>query len=155
MSQTSDDRPTRHEARDALTSVQARSRAAAARLPDRAPWYEAIWTAYVGGLVLALALPTPFEFLAVGALVFGLGHAMRTYQDRYGVWVSGFRAGRTRLVALALAAVLVTVMAAVWILRQRYGMVWPAAPGAVVAMLVGFVLNRSWMRAYRSETGTA
>lgn len=153
MNQSSHDHEQSHQAREALADAQARSSSAAGRLPESAPWFDALWLGYIGGLVLSMALPTPFNLLAIFALVFGLGKAVRVYQKRYGVWVSGFRRGRTRVIAIALSLVLSAIMLAVWHFKSQYGLVWPVFPAAVVAMGAGFVLGRMWMRAYRRETG--
>lgn len=147
-----DPHPSR-QAREALTSAHARSRSAAGRLPDRAAWFDALWTGYIGGLVLSISLPAPFNLMAVLVLVFGLRHAVSVFQDRYGVWVSGFRSGMTRAIAVVQVAMLLTIMAIVWFYRQHYGLAWPAIPGAAVAMVAGYAMNRLWMHAYRRETG--
>lgn len=152
MNQSSQDRDQAHQAREALEDAQSRSRAAAGRLPDNAHWFEAVWLAYIGGLVLSMALPSLLSLLAIAGLLFGLGKAVRVYQERYGVWVSGFRHGRTRIIATVLSVVLVAIMLTVLYYKRHYGLIWPVLPGAAVAMGSGFVLGRLWMRAYRRET---
>lgn len=153
MNQSSQNNEQSRQAREALADARARSRSAAGRLPESVPWFEAIWLAYIAGLVLSMALPMPFNLLVIFALLFGLSKAVSAYQERYGVWVSGFRPGRTRVIAVALGVVLLAILMIVWFYRQRYGLVWPAFPAAAVAVGASFVIGRMWMRAYRRETG--
>ncbi|QOC21348.1 hypothetical protein IC757_09800 [Wenzhouxiangella sp. AB-CW3] len=149
MTQNSNDP---HQARDALEDAEAHSRSAAARLPENDSWYELIWLACIGGLVITPVLPMPFNLLAVFALVFALSKMMSSYQERYGVWVSGYRRGRTRIIAISLSVLLFAIMISVWIIRLRLGLIWPAFAGAAIAVLISFILSRAWMRAYRRDT---
>lgn len=155
MNKSSDAHEQSRQASEALEDARNRSRSAAGRVPESAPWFDAIWMAYIGGLVLSMVLPTPLIALAVLALVFGLSKAVSIYQERYGVWVSGFRPGRTRIIAAVLSVALMAIMLTVWYLRYNYGLIWPAFPGAAVAVGTGYVFGRMWMRAYRRETGQA
>ncbi len=139
------------EARAALDETTAYGRAAAGRIPESAPWYEAMWLGAIGGLVISMVLPIPFNVLSIALVTFGLGRIMTAYQERYGVWVSGYRAGRTRTIAVLLAVFVCTVMLTVFYLRQAHGLIWPGFVGAAVTVVAGFVGGRVWMRAYRKS----
>lgn len=140
-------------ARETLQEIEERRCKAAGRLPESASWYDTLWLVYIGGLVLSMALPTPINFLAIALLLFGLIKAMNLYQERYGVWVSGFRPGKTRVISAVLAVLLIVTLLAVSYFRHQQGLIWPAFPAAVIAMSLSYVLARMWMRAYRREIG--
>ncbi len=139
------------QARAALDDATARGQSAANRLPEKAAWFEAIWLACIGALVLSKLLPMPFNIVAIVIVVFVLGKAIGEYQNRYGVWVSGYRPGRTRTIAVSLAVLIVVIMLSVWSLRESYGLIWPGFVGAAIATGISFVMGRAWMRAYQRE----
>jgi hypothetical protein len=147
--------PDSNQARQALEDAEARSQSAAARLPENAYWFEALGLVYIGALFPSIILPTPFNVLAIAGLVVVMTLVFNKYQERYGVWVSGFRPGQTRMIAIGLSAVLIALLMTVWILHLSLGLIWPAFAGALVAMSVSFVLGRVWMRAYRRETSSS
>lgn len=143
------------EAKRALDDAQATSAASAARLPEHAHWYEVVWLAYIGGLVWSTVLEMPFNLIVLALLLSGLAAAMSTYQRRYGVWVSGFRAGATRTIAILLGIVLLGIMATVMTATRVYDAPWSGPVGALVAVAAGLVLGRAWMRAFRRDHGAA
>lgn len=144
-----------NQAREILRDAETRSAAAARRLPETAWWFELSWLAIIAGLVFSAAVPRPFDILLLAGLIFGLGAIVRLYRRRYGVWVSGYRTGKTRYVTIALSMIIVCAILGTRAAYNHYGLFWIVPAGAAVAVLAGVVFGRLWMAAYRSETGTS
>jgi hypothetical protein len=118
----------------------------------RAPvWYHPALGLLVGGLVAAQAAPAGLSLFYLPVFSLGLVLLVRTYQRRTGLWISGYRRGRTRLVAVSAAALTLAIMLGGVYLRFEGGFVWaPLAAAPLAAALVtwaGFV----WERAYRAD----
>jgi hypothetical protein len=140
--------------------MMAEVRAANAELARRAVapvWHHPALGLLAGGLIAMLGQPAPL-ILAYEA-VFGLGCWLLVvaYKRRTGLWVSGYRKGRTRWLALALgAAYAVVAVTVLWAYRQM-GVTWaPYAGGGLVAVVTtiqGFVWEAAFRRDLRDEGG--
>lgn len=142
---------TRNE--DALRML-AEVEAANSDLAERAKapvWYHPALGLLVGGVVAAQGLPTVGKIAAYLVFAAGLFLLMRAYKRHTGLWINGYRAGRTRWVAgsLALLATLGMLMA-VWLQRERGLTAASMVFGALIAVIVtigGFV----WEAAFRAD----
>lgn len=128
--------------------------AAKAELARRAvapAWYHPALGLLMGGLVAVQGAPLLLVFGYYAAFGLGCWLLFAAYRLRTGMWINGYRPGRTRLIAVGLAAVFAAVMLACVHARRELGLVWaPYAGGAVVAILVtigGFV----WEAAFRRD----
>lgn len=138
---------------DALRML-AEVEAANADLAKRAKaplWYHPALGLLIGALIAVQGQPTPILLAFYATYIVGLALLVRAYKRHTGLWVSGYRAGRTRWVALGLAA-LTTIggVIAVWLLRERGLTSAPLVFGAIVAVIVtigGFV----WEAAFRAD----
>lgn len=138
---------------DALRML-AEVEAANADLAKRAKaplWYHPALGLLIGALIAVQGQPTPILLAFYAAYIAGLALLVRAYKRHTGLWISGYRAGRTRWVALGLAA-LTTIggVIAVWLLRERGLTSAPLVFGAIVAVIVtigGFV----WEAAFRAD----
>lgn len=142
-----------NQAREALRDAEMKTAAAAGRLPETAWWFELSWLAIIAGLVFSAAVPRPFDILLLAGLIFALGTIVHLYRKRYGVWVSGYRPGKTRYVTIALTVIIACAVLGTRALYNHYGLFWIVPAGAAVAVLAGVIFGRLWMAAYRSETG--
>lgn len=138
-------------AAEALTAAKA-SRRSFALAQGHWPWgRHAAFGVLLAGLTAAQAAPTPFNVWAdVGLTFVALGIA-REDRRRRGVFVNGWRHGRTLWVTLP---VVLLAMAAgllgLWLARER-GLVWaPVALGAAL-FPVGTVASKAWEQVYRRE----
>lgn len=142
---------TRNE--DALRML-AEVRAANADLAERAKaptWYHPALGLLIGGMVAVQGLPIVGKIAAYLVFAAGLFLLICAYKRYTGLWINGYRAGRTRWVAVGLATITTLCMLmAVWLERDRGLTYAPFAFGAIVAVLVtigGFV----WEAAYRRD----
>lgn len=114
-------------------------------------WYHPALGLLVGALIAVQGQPTSILLVFYAAYIAGLALLVRAYKRHTGLWVSGYRAGRTRWVALGLATLtMIGGVIAVWLLRERGLTAAPLIFGAIVAVIVtvgGFV----WEAAFRAD----
>ena len=114
-------------------------------------WYHPALGLLMGGLVAVQGenLVLTFAYYPV----FGLGCWLlaRAYRRRTGLWINGYRSGRTRWVTVTLAVIFTAIMLTCAYARRKLGVDWATyAGGAVVATLTtiaGFV----WEAAFRRD----
>ncbi|KSB90964.1 hypothetical protein AS593_12480 [Caulobacter vibrioides] len=118
----------------------------------RAPlWYHPALGLLVGAVAAVQGQAIPLMLGVYAVFVVGLLLLVKAYKRRTGLWVSGYRAGRTRWVAVGLAVVTALAVLGSALLAREHGLT--AAPfvlGAVVAAIVtvgGFV----WEAAFRRD----
>jgi uncharacterized membrane protein YhfC len=138
------------EATQALEAMrQSRERLAAA--VDCPPARHVIFGLLMGGLVASQAAPPAWTLACEAVLMVGVALVYLWDRRRTGMFVNGYRAGRTRAVtAVILLLTLGLGALGVWLKHGR-GLVWgPLACGAVAAVLdtFGSVL---WQRVYVRE----
>lgn len=138
---------------DALRML-AEVEAANADIAERAKaptWYHPALGLLVGGLIAVQGQPIPVMIGFYVLYAIGLVLLVRAYKRRTGMWVSGYRAGRTRWVAVGLATLaMVAGLISIWLLRERGLTAAPLVFGAIVAVIVtigGFV----WEAAFRAD----
>jgi hypothetical protein len=134
---------------DALAAV----RAARAGVAGRARWSLARHAAFgglMGGLIASYALPFP---ASLGGLVLCLaltGVVAATDRRRDGFFVNGYRAGRTRRIAIGIALFTIAALAlAVW--AQGAGLWWVPLVLGVLVFGVATRASIAWERAYQRE----
>lgn len=142
------------ESLEALNQIAAANREMADRV--KAPgWYSWTLSLMMGGLVAMMEAPTLWLIAYELVFLVALGFLVGAYRRRSGVWIPGYRAGRTRWVAIGGGAVyLVIVMTAIWLNREM------GVRGAcVVAGVIMAALTRVhcyvWEKAYRRDLGVA
>lgn len=142
---------TRNE--DALR-MMAEVEAANADLAERAKapvWYHPTLGLLMGGLCAVQAAPIAGMFAYYAVFIAGLILLVRSYIKHTGLWIGGYRAGRTRLVAVGLAVITTGLMLlSAWLFHDRGERLAPFVFGGLVAVAVtigGFV----WEAAFRAD----
>lgn len=141
---------TSSDAEAALAAMrQSRERlAAAANCP---PERHLAFAGMLGGLVAIQAAPTPWVFAGEGALLLAVAAVVAWDRRRTGMFINGYRAGRTRGLTFALLAfTLINLAIGVWFKMER-GILWPAVACGVLVTVVAFLASRWWQRIYRRE----
>lgn len=132
----------------------AQMQAARGEVARRARWSIARHAAFgvvMGGLVASYALPGGWTLVGLGACLTGTALIAAWDRRRDGFFVNGYRAGRTRLLALLLCLVALATLGLAVALRTRFGIAWaPLALGALLALL-GTGASIAWERLYRGE----
>jgi hypothetical protein len=138
------------EAAAALSAMQdSRARlAAAANCP---PERHLVFAGLLGGLVAAQAA-TPFVTMALEALIaLGVGLVFVWDRKRTGMFINGYRAGRTRPMTFSLLAMALSLGAlGVW-LKMSYGIVWAPVLCGVVVGVAAYFMSAAWQNIYRRE----
>jgi len=138
------------ERRDALDLLQAANRRIAERAePPRR--YHAALGLLVGGLVAVQDAPLPWRVAYFAPYVLGLLLLMRVYRRHTGLWIFGYRAGRTRWVALGAAALAATLLGlAAWMRQEGHLRGAFMVAGVLVAAVVT-AMGYIWHWAYRRD----
>lgn len=138
---------------DALRML-AEVKAANADMAERAKaptWYHRALGLLMGGLVAVQGQPIPAMVAYYAVFLGGLALLVRAYKRHTGLWVNGYRAGRTRWVAVGLAVMTVLAqLISVWLVRERGLTLAPFVFGGLVAVVVtigGYV----WQAAFRAD----
>jgi hypothetical protein len=133
-----------------LAEVQAANNEMAKRA--KAPvWYHPALGLLMGGLAAVQAAPIGWQygyFVVVGV---GLWLLVKAYTRKTGMWIYGYRAGRTRIVAVALATLTgATMLTSGWLFHFKHITFAPFVAGGIVAVaatVAGFV----WEAAFRRD----
>ena len=139
-----------NEAANALEAMRAsRERlAAAANCP---PARHLAFAAVLGGMVAAQAAPPMFAIVMEALLMVGVALIVAWDRKRTGMFINGYRAGRTLALTYGLLFFAIAVLALVMWLKLERGFHWaPLAGGAVVA-IVAYVASTVWQRIYLRE----
>lgn len=118
----------------------------------RAPvWYHPALGLLMGGLCAVQAAPVPGMYAYYAVFIAGLILLVRAYIKRTGLWVSGYRAGRTRWVSVGLATITTGLMLlSAWLFHTRNETMAPFVFAGLIAVIVtigGFV----WEAAFRAD----
>ncbi|HLK23227.1 MAG TPA: hypothetical protein VKT30_01070 [Caulobacteraceae bacterium] len=136
--------------RSALNDVAQAQAALADRA--RAPrWYHPALGLLVAGLIAVQAAGPVIADAYIALFCLGLVLLMQAYRRHTGLWINGWRRGRTRLVALGFAvATSGLLLASVW-LRYQPGLGWAPLAAAPVAFVVVTAAGFLWESAYRAD----
>jgi hypothetical protein len=138
------------EAAAALSAMQ-ESRARLAAAANCPPERHLAFAGLLGGLVASQAAP-PFVTMGLEALfALGVGLLFLWDRKRTGMFINGYRAGRTRPLTFSLLAVALSLGAlGVW-LKESYGIVWAPVPCGVVVGVAAYFMSAAWQNIYRRE----
>lgn len=136
--------------RDALAMAE-RTRG---RMLERAAtpsWYAPLYGLFCGVLVMGAGLPQPMGMGLIALAIVMLGLLYQRWTQLSGISVNGYRAGTTRMIAIALVIALLGLMLAGLALREKLGFAWaPIACGAVGAVIAAFA-SAAWDKAWRDQ----
>lgn len=132
-------------------SNTARSRMAAGDLGTR--WYAPLYGLCSGAVIASYALPQHLIVLGVAASLLCMALLFRSWKQRTGLSVNGYRAGRTRPTVIAFAVLMIGLLISSVVLRFRLGFEWaPLALGTIGGVLAMFA-SRRFDRIWREELG--
>lgn len=141
------------EARDALDQIDA-SRARLARAAACPPVRHFAFAAVMGTLVLS-PLAGRYQILTIVPIMLAVVLIVQWDRRRLGMFVNGYRRGRTRLVTAALLLTILPIYFVSARLALQAKLVWPSIALAAAAMLVSYVGSTIWQRVFRREMGLA
>lgn len=134
----------------ALVAVrQSRERLAAA--VDCPPTRHLAFAALMGALVACQAAPPVFVLIIEALLFVGIGLIVVWDRRRTGMFINGYRAGKTIYLTFALLAfTLIMLGLTVW-LKEARGLIWAPLVGGGVVAVVAWYASALWTRIYLRE----
>jgi hypothetical protein len=146
--------PSSTEAAEALAAMRA-SQARLVAAAECPPQRHLAFAAVMGGLVATPALPTTYALLAEAVLLVCIVLIVRWDRRRTGMFINGYRVGRTRpLTFLLLAMMLALYATGMWLSLDR-GMRWAPLVTGSIAAVIGYYKSVVWMRVFRREMGVS
>ena len=138
------------EAAEALEAMR-RSRAELAAAANCPPARHLAFAGLLGGLIAGQAAPRPWPLLIEAVLLGAMGLVVMWDRRRTGMFINGYRAGRTRPLTFTLLAVTLGLLALALWLKDGMGVAWaPLACGGAAAGGAYFA-SAWWQRIYRRE----
>ncbi|WP_114227417.1 MULTISPECIES: hypothetical protein [Sphingomonas] len=142
----------RNEALAALGTMDA-AKADLARAADCPPWRHVAFGLVMGVLVLAQGLASPLSMGLLACAMAGVVLLVRADRKRMGVFVNGYRKGRTRVVAFVMLGVMmVLVFAEIHARESGLSLATRLGIGALAVML-GIWGSLIWQRVFRKDLG--
>ncbi|MGA0600400.1 hypothetical protein ACO2Q3_06805 [Caulobacter sp. KR2-114] len=138
------------EATEALEALR-RSRAELAAAANCPPARHLAFAGLLGGLIAGQAAPLPWPLFVEALMLAGVALVVIWDRRRTGMFINGYRAGRTRPLTFTLLGLTLGLLALALWLRDALGIVWaPIGCGAVASVLAYFA-SAWWQRIYRRE----
>lgn len=137
------------EAQEALAHIQT-SRAQLARIAHCPPARHLAFAALEAGVVASPAA-APYQLLALVPVLVGLVLIVRWDRRRLGMFINGYRRGRTRQVIAAFLPVLAALYAASAYFVLTKHLIWPSLLLAAVMFGVATWMSTVWQRVFVRE----
>ncbi|MBX3480767.1 MAG: hypothetical protein KF842_10215 [Caulobacter sp.] len=138
------------EAREALEAMQA-TRSQLANLGSCPPWRHAAFGGVMALLNFSLCFGQPIQVALFVLSMAGVALIAAWDRRRYGVFVNGYRRGRTRMFTFGLLAVMLLLLALqVW-LRGRGVSIWIGLSVSAATFVIATVASVFWNRIFRAE----
>lgn len=140
------------EAAEALAAMRD-SKARLARTASCPPERHMAFAAMMGVYVAAPAAPSWAMLTMEAGVLVAAAFVIRWDRRRTGLFINGYRRGRTRpVIAVLLAAMLSLYMTGYWLAKAR-GVVWAPLALAPLGVLLGYFGSAWWQRVYARELG--
>lgn len=127
-----------------------REMAARAKAP---PWFHWALGIGVGGLCAVQELPMPWPVVYYPFALFGFSWLVRAYRRHTGMWIPGYRAGRTRWVSFTSAALVAGIFLGSVAITRSTGLHGVNFAGGVLIAIIATLRGYAWERAYRRDLG--
>ena len=138
------------EALAALSGVQDAQNRLAADI-ECPPWRHAAMGGFFAVLIGSIAISSQAQMAMMPLVMLGLILLVRSDRKRMGLFVNGYRRGRTLPVSLACLAIMLTLVFAAMHMRNHDFLLASKAALAVIAAIAGTAFSVVWQRVYRRE----
>jgi hypothetical protein len=140
--------------RDDAARMLAEVQAANAELARRAVapvWYHPALGLLAGGMVVALNAPAPWAMAYNVVFLVGCGLLVLAYRRKTGLWINGYRKGRTRWIAVGLGVGFAALaLGGVW-LKREHGLDWAPWAGGAAVFVLATIAGFGWEAAFRRD----
>jgi hypothetical protein len=124
-----------------------------ARLASCPPWRHAAFAGVMAALVGSSAVAMPLRFAILAVVFAAIALIVQSDRRRLGVFVNGYRRGRTRLVAIPMLVIVLLLHAASFHYGVTLGKPGVSLGLAGVAFGVGYSGSILWQRVFVRELG--
>lgn len=135
-------------------TMLAEVRAANEELAKRAVapvWYHPALGLLVGGLMAVQGADLSFVGAYYAAFSIGLVMLVAAYKKHTGLWINGYRSGRTRVVAIGLALTVTLIMLGSLWLQRSAGVTWAMVLGGAITAIITTAAGFLWEAAFRHD----
>ena len=143
------------ESSEARSALEAKRQAEAqiARAATCPPWRHAAFGLLMGALVAAPAVPLPARFAVFIAILAAIPIIIQSDRKRMGMFINGYRRGRTRVVVFAIVAVELSLyVLSIYLADDLNYRIAPILLG-VAAVAIGIAGSLWWQRVFVREMG--
>jgi len=117
------------------------------------PWRHAAFAAVMAALVATQAVPIPARFVLLVLVYASIAAIYLTDRRRLGVFINGFRRGKTRTVTFTLLLVVFALGAAIVYFGDQPGQRLICLGLAAVAFMAAYRGSMIWQQVFRRELG--
>jgi hypothetical protein len=118
-------------------------------------WYHWTLGLLMGGMAAVQEAPVPWIFAYYPVFGVGLVVLVRAYKKHTGMWVPGYRAGRTRWVAVGGGLIAGAVLMGGVLLKRGLGLDGACLAAGIIVAAWTTALGYVWQKAYRRDLGVA
>ena len=115
------------------------------------PLRHAAFAAIVAALVATPTLPLRMRFVALALIFAGIFLIVQWDKRRLGVFINGYRRGKTRMIAFSLVAIILGLYSASYYFSMSQKEPGISIALAAVAFLIAYVGSMLWQRVFVSE----
>lgn len=124
-----------------------------ARLSLCPPWRHAAFAAVVAALVASPAVSLPLRFGVIALVFVAIALIVQSDRRRLGVFINGYRRGRTRLVTFPMLAVILALYAGSFYFGDTMGRPAISLAFAAISFAVGYAGSVIWQKVFVRELG--
>ena len=124
-----------------------------ARIGTCPPWRHAAFAALESALVVSPAVPIPARFAILALMFVGIALIVRSDRRRLGVFINGYRRGRTRLVVAPMLLLVLGLYALSLVAALDWDRPWISLACAAVTFPVCYGGSMLWQSVFRRELG--
>jgi hypothetical protein len=124
-----------------------------ARLATCPPWRHAVFAGMMAALVATPAVPLTLRFVLLALIFVAIALVVQSDRRRLGVFVNGYRRGKTRLVALPMLALILLLYAASCYFALDRGQPMISLALAAASFVIGYIGSMIWQRVFVRELG--
>ena len=124
-----------------------------ARLAMCPPWRHAVFAGMMAALVATPAVPLALRFVLLALIFAAIALVVQSDRRRLGVFVNGYRRGKTRLVALPMLALILLLYAASCYFALDRGQPMISLALAAASFVIGYIGSMIWQRVFVRELG--
>lgn len=124
-----------------------------ARIGTCPPWRHAAFAVLETALVITPLVPIPVRFAILAAMFAGLILIVRSDRRRLGVFINGYRRGRTRLVIVPLLLAVLGLYSVSTLAMFDWHLPWVSLVCAAVTFPVCYFGSVFWQSVFRRELG--